>query len=124
MKKTILLVEDEEQVRTLLKRVLAKRDYEVVAAQDGRAGLEKGLEIINDITLVVTDLIMPEMNGVELLRALRAQRPDLPCLFMTGYAKEDIEEPLGDAHLIQKPFTPVDLLARIEQVLASEAASN
>lgn len=124
MKKTILLVEDEEQVRTLIKRVLAKRDYEVVVAQDGREGLEKGLEIINDITLVVTDLIMPEMNGVELLRALRAQRPDMPCLFMTGYAKEDLEEPLDDCHLIQKPFTPVDLLAKIEEILASEAASS
>lgn len=124
MKKTILLVEDEEQVRTLLKRVLGKRDYEVVVAQDGRDGLEKGLEIINDITLVVTDLIMPELNGAELLRELRARRPNLPCLFMTGYAKEDLEEPIDDAHLIQKPFTPADLLAKIEEILASEAASS
>ena len=124
MKKTILLVEDEEQVRTLLKRVLGKRDYEVVVAQDGREGLEKGLGIIDDITMVVTDLIMPELNGIELLRALRAQRPNLPCLFMTGYSKDDIEEPLDDAHLIQKPFTPVDLLARIEAILVSEAASS
>lgn len=118
MKKTILLVEDEDQVRMLLQRVLGKRDYNVVVAGDGREGLEKGREIIGDIDLVVSDLIMPEMSGTELLRELRTLRADLPCLYMTGYSKEDIDEPLDGADLIQKPFTPAQLLERIEEILA------
>ena len=76
-----------------------------------------GRTIIDEIDLLVSDLIMPEVGGVELLRRLRAERPGLPCLFMTGYAPEDIADPLDDAHLIQKPFTPGELLQWIETIL-------
>lgn len=118
MTKTILLVEDEDQVRTLLQRVLSKRDYNVIVAGNGRDGLEKGRDVIGEIDLVVTDLIMPEMSGVELMRELRSLRSDVACLYMTGYSREDIDEPLDGAELIQKPFTPAQLIERIDEILS------
>ncbi|HUP87812.1 MAG TPA: response regulator [Longimicrobiales bacterium] len=113
--KTILLVEDEEQVRVLLERVLVKNDYKVLSATNGREALALAQGKINDIDLVISDLVMPELGGVGLLRELRLIRSDIPFLYMTGYSEEDVQQegPLEGAHLIQKPFTPVQLMQRI-----------
>lgn len=113
--KTILLVEDEEQVRLLLERVLAKNDYKVISATNGREALALAIEKIDDIDLVISDLVMPELGGVGLQRELQSLRADIPFLYMTGYAEEDAQQegPLEEAQLIRKPFTPLQLMQRI-----------
>lgn len=117
--KTILVVEDEEQVRTLIHRVLNKRGYNVIVAVNGRAALEIARSQLNAIDLVISDVVMPEMGGTELLRELRALGAELPFLYMTGYARADLEEeePLDGAHVIQKPFTPAQLLEVVNQII-------
>lgn len=117
MTETILLVEDEDQVRILLHRVLERRGYTVLVASNGREALELGAPRIHELDLVITDLIMPEKGGAELMRELHALRPDLRCLFMTGYAQEDLgEQELNGAALIEKPFTPAQLLDRVAAI--------
>lgn len=117
--KTILLVEDEEQVRTLIYRVLGKRGYSVTVAVNGREALEVARTQLDAIDLVISDVVMPEMGGMELLRELRALGADVPFLFMTGYERDDLDAqgPLDGAHVIQKPFTPVQLLAMVTEII-------
>lgn len=117
--KTILLVEDEEQVRTLIHRVLNKRGFHVLVAVNGREAVETARGQLDTIDLVITDVVMPEMGGGSLQRELRALRADLPFLYMTGYQREELEEegPLDGAYMLQKPFTPVQLLAMIQRII-------
>ena len=116
---TILLVEDEEQVRVLLERVLAKHNYSVLTAANGREALDIARKDIEGISLVISDVIMPELGGAGLLRELRSLRADIPVLLMTGYSDEHIEKEgsLEEAHLIQKPFTPAQLMQRVNEIL-------
>ena len=116
----ILVVEDEEQVRSLIVRLLQKRGYAVAQASDGRQALELVSGTITEYALVITDLIMPVMGGAALLRELRLLRPDLPFLCMTGYSRDEVAagDGLADANLIEKPFTPASLLAHIDDILA------
>ena len=117
---TILVVEDEDQVRTLLVRLLEKRGYHVLPAENGRHALEVASGKLDSISLVVTDVVMPEMGGADLLRELRAQRPDLPFLCMTGYTREEVMDgEITRAHFIEKPFTPNRLLAEVETILGA-----
>ena len=115
----ILVVEDEEQVRTLIVRLLVKRGYEVAHAVNGRQALEMARAEIDSYALVISDMIMPEMGGVALLQELRALRPDLPFLCMTGYTREEVvnSDGLLDAHFIEKPFTPSILIDQVQKIL-------
>lgn len=117
--KTILLVEDEDQVRVLLERVLIKNQYSVITAANGREAVDIARDRMSDIDLVISDLVMPELGGGGLLRELRKLRSDLPFLYMTGYTEEEVESegPLEGAHVIQKPFTPVQLMQRVQQII-------
>ena len=117
----IMVVEDEEQVRTLVVRLLQKRGYEVVPAANGRKALELARSDIDTYALVISDMIMPEMGGVALLHELRALRPDLPFLCMTGYTREEVvnSDGLLDAHFIEKPFTPSILISHVEKILGT-----
>jgi CheY-like chemotaxis protein len=120
MPRTILLVEDEDQVRLMLERVLAKNDFVVVSAANGRDALTRVADRLNDIDLVVTDLVMPEMGGIKMMQQLRAQRPDISVLYMTGYADEAIQEEGSleeGAQMIKKPFTPTQLMTRMREVM-------
>jgi two-component system, cell cycle sensor histidine kinase and response regulator CckA len=117
MTKTILLVEDEPQVRTLLERVLTKAGYAVITASNGREAVDIAERRIAEIDLVVSDLVMPELSGTALMRELHAKRQDLKVLYMTGYAEEDVEELREGTLLISKPFTPALLLERIRQII-------
>jgi two-component system cell cycle sensor histidine kinase/response regulator CckA len=114
----VLLAEDEEQVRTLITRLLEKRGYEVLAAENGRAALELAGDGAQDVVLLITDMIMPEMGGAALVHALRARRPDLPVLCMTGYTREEVNssDQLPDAAFIEKPFTPALFLDQVDQL--------
>ena len=120
----ILVVEDEEQVRTLIVRVLEKRGFNVLQAENGRRALEVARTRLTDISLVITDIVMPEMGGAPLLKELRALRSDLPFLCMTGYTREEVSssDSLPDAQFIEKPFTPNALLSEVENILAQSGS--
>jgi len=110
----VLVVEDQEEVRKLTKRVLAARGYTVLAARSGVEALEIIAQHPTQIHLMVTDVVMPGMNGRELAQLACAKRSDLKVLYVSGYTGEAVLqhrllEP-GVAFL-QKPFTP-DVLAR------------
>jgi two-component system cell cycle sensor histidine kinase/response regulator CckA len=116
---TILVVEDEEQVRTLVVRLLEKRGYSVLQAENGRRAMEISRSQIDRIALVITDLVMPEMGGAPLVIEMRELNPDLRFLCMTGYSKEEVltGDGLDGAAFIEKPFTPNDLLDKVEDML-------
>ena len=122
--RAILVVEDEEQVRTLIVRVLEKRGFSVFQAENGRKALEVADTRLGEIALVITDIVMPEMGGAPLLKELRALRPELPFLCMTGYTKEEVisSGSLPDAHFIEKPFTPNALVSEVEAILAQRGS--
>ena len=118
--KTILLVEDESNIRRLLQGLLATNGYKVLAAPDGEAGLVLGSSYSGSIDLLVTDVVMPKMNGADMAKRLLKKHPDLKVLYLSGYTDESIVhhgvlEP-GIAFL-SKPFRPQALLDRVQHML-------
>lgn len=120
---TILVVEDEEQVRTLIVRLLEKKGYAVESAENGRLALEAARRDVDNISLVITDMIMPEMGGQALLEALRKERPAIPAICMTGYSREEMadSQKIPDAAFMEKPFTPTMFLDQVAELLKKEA---
>ena len=117
---TILLVEDNEQVLNLAHSILNRQGYKVLLAEKGPEAI-KILESYNDpVHLLLTDVVMPEMNGRELFVKISAKRPGLKVLYMSGYADNLIAQ-LGvmdeDLAFIQKPFSINTLLAKVREVL-------
>jgi two-component system, cell cycle sensor histidine kinase and response regulator CckA len=117
---TILLVEDEAAVRTSVRRLLEWHGYTVLEAANGAEALRVYQSHPNEIDLVLTDIMMPEMGGYELIERLREQRRDLRVLFMSGYAERAVTTdgsiPAGTGFL-QKPFTVETLMRRLREVL-------
>jgi len=113
---TVLLVEDQQAVRALVGAVLREHGYEVLEAVDGQDAL--GLEGATDVDLLVTDIVMPRVDGVQLTRRLRAERPGLPVLYMSGHS-DHAEPPDTDARtaFLPKPFGLVELLRCVRGVL-------
>ena len=105
---TVLLVEDEEAVRSFASRALSTRGYKVLEAGSGVEALEVMERVEGKIDLVVSDVVMPEMDGPTLLRHLRERNPDIRIVFMSGYAEEAFRKNLGpdeDFVFLPKPFT-------------------
>ncbi|MGH7650345.1 MAG: PAS domain S-box protein [Gemmatimonadaceae bacterium] len=117
---TILLVEDEEAVRGLTCRILEKQGYRVISAQHGRDAMEIASREKGQIDLVLTDVVMPGMNGRGLVERLVGVRPTIKSLYMSGYTDDDIIrrgfiEP--SKSFLQKPFTTEALLQTVRKVL-------
>lgn len=115
----ILLVEDEAPVRMVAMRALTRQGYEVVEARDG----EEGLEIVQGgerFDLVVSDVVMPSMDGPAMAREIRKIVPDMPLLFMSGYAEEQLRKEIGLAQswFMPKPFSVQQLSEQVADVLA------
>jgi CheY-like chemotaxis protein len=120
---TLLVVEDEETVRTLARRTLEEAGYRVLVAADGRSALE--LLADADVDLVLCDVILPEMSGHELGRRIASIRPELPILYMSGYpGLEVVERGLiaQDAPFIEKPFTAAGLASSVRGLLNQDFA--
>ncbi|MFW6180166.1 MAG: PAS domain S-box protein [Spirochaetota bacterium] len=118
----VLLVDDEEIIRTLGGRMLEKLGYRVVAAAGGREAVDILAERGRELTLVILDLVMPGMNGVQTFARLRELRHGLPVLLTSGYDLEDRAEELldlGAVGFIKKPFTLQQLSAGLRQVLGT-----
>ena len=117
---TILLVEDEEAVRAFAARALASRGYQVYEAGSGAEALELIHEIDEPIDLVVSDVVMPEMDGPTMLGELRKIRPELRVIFMSGYAEEAFRKNLPDNEefgFLPKPFSLKQLATKIKEML-------
>jgi DNA-binding response OmpR family regulator len=121
---TILLVEDEELLRAGVQELLELQGYKVISAPDGRQALAHLENTVFD--LIITDLVMPTMDGVDFVQQLRKTSPDVPVIVVSGstrtimqrYGIETIQVPGADASL-PKPFKGMDLIAQIEQLLQS-----
>ncbi len=112
---TILLVEDEEPLLEATRRLLTRAGYHVLPAPNGAAALKLASAHEGEIELLLTDVVMPGMRGNQLAIELRAQRPEVQVLFMSGFAGPMVESgmAISAADLIDKPFTAHELLARI-----------
>ena len=116
---TVLLADDNDALRGLLRRTLTAEGFHVLEAQDGSHALELAANHPADLDLLVTDLVMPNMGGVELFQNLQSQQPGLLTLFMTGHDQRGTAE--GLAPLLLKPFSPSELMARIREMLGARA---
>ena len=117
---TVLVVEDEDIVRELVCEVLEDQGYNVMCARDGIEALNMAEEYDGTIHLLVTDVIMPHMNGHELAGKLSQLRPDMKILYVSGYSDNDIgDHGILDPRyeLLQKPFTPQTLARKIREVI-------
>ena len=113
----ILLVEDEDGLRRLCAEVLRSAGYVVTPAADGQAALDLIDTGDDRPDLVVTDVVMPRIGGVELARRLAEVRPTLPVLFMTGYVDATSRPDLQDAEVLTKPFLVDELVDKVREVL-------
>ncbi len=118
---TVLLVEDEDAVRMFSARALREKGYKVIEASNG----EDALELIiqgTQFDLLVTDVVMPQMDGPELNKKVRELIPDLKTIFISGYTEDAFRKHLGDdtnIHFLPKPFTLKDLAAKVRDVISN-----
>lgn len=126
----LLLVEDEDMVRAVAERALARAGYEVTACASGEEGLAAITEG-GEFDLVVSDVVMPGMDGPAMVREIRSRLPDMPVLFMSGYAEEQLRKDIDipNMHFLAKPFSVAVIADKVGAVLrearaaSSEAAS-
>jgi two-component system cell cycle sensor histidine kinase/response regulator CckA len=118
---TILLVEDEKDLRNLNARGLSSRGYTVLQAGNGVEAIDVLESHEGEIDLVVSDVVMPEMDGPALLKELRRRKPDLKIIFVSGYAEEAFanNEPQGQHAFLAKPFELKTLVAKVKETMAS-----
>jgi len=120
---TILLVDDEEGVRKLVNAILQSHGYTVIEAASGPAALSAFEKNAHKIDLVLTDVVMPQMNGFELGEQLAQASPDVRILYMSGYRDNPIGgHDRGSRPFLHKPFTPDTLLEKVREVLDARAA--
>ena len=118
---TILLVDDDEAIRGFTRRILIQQGFHVIEASDGAEALEVASVYAQPIDLLLTDVIMPKVNGLLLAQQLLQERPAVRVLYMSGYVEKSLlvaKHP--ESILLQKPFTPQTLIAAVRQVFASE----
>ena len=122
---TILLVEDDDHVRIVAARILRREGYNVLEASNGREALATFEKAPSDIDLIVTDIVMPEMDGAELATRIRLARPDVRIMFTSGYTEDpSIRKTIhqAGAAFLEKPFKLEALLAKTRDLLATQPA--
>ncbi|MGD0793670.1 MAG: PAS domain S-box protein [Terriglobales bacterium] len=122
---TVLLVEDEESVRELVRVTLASRGYNVLEAENGECGLRVAEGFKEHIDILITDVMMPGIGGRELAKKLLLLRPDISVLYLSGYTEDAVVTPgaLGPGTaFLQKPFTLQNLAKKVREVLRSKPA--
>jgi two-component system cell cycle sensor histidine kinase/response regulator CckA len=122
---TILLVEDEDAVRLFSARVLRSKGYEVHEANSGEAALQLIEDRLDSIDLLITDVVMPHMDGPSLVRRVRKVRPKLKVIFISGYTEDAFRKRLGEdggIEFLPKPFSLKQLAAKVKEVLGEEGA--
>ena len=121
----ILLVEDEDAVRSVAARVLLNQGYTVIQAHNGEEALDLLSELGDSIDLVLTDVVMPDMGGLVLAEKLKAKKPELRLLYMSGYSEADKLQPGMNNFqfpFLQKPFSAESLMVKVREVLDAKPA--
>ena len=117
----VLLVEDDDQVRAFIRMLLTNNGYQIVEARTGAEGLSLAESEGDSISLLLSDMLLPELSGFDLAQKALERNPHLKVLFMTGYVEGDIVQrctaELG-ASFLDKPFQPHVLLRRVEEAIA------
>ena len=123
-KTTILLVDDEQSVRSIVMKILQRAKYKVLEAENGEAAIRISDSHPDKIDLLISDMYMPGLRGPEVAQALAPKRPGLRILFMSGYADHDSRSgvPSG-ANFLNKPFSGKELAAKVEEVLKAPEPS-
>jgi CheY-like chemotaxis protein len=111
---TLLFAEDTDVVRELFCEALRRSGYCVLDAADGAKALSVARRHAGPIHLLITDIMMPQLTGPELRRALRASHPETGVLYISGYAGDEVD---FDGPFLQKPFTPVKLISKLAEIL-------
>jgi two-component system, cell cycle sensor histidine kinase and response regulator CckA len=116
---TVLLVEDEDMVRAVAERALVRHGYTVVTAEHGEEALEIFASGVHQFDLLISDVVMPTMDGPTMVRHVRDKMPDIPVLFMSGYAEEQLRKSidLDRVHFLPKPFSVKQLAEAAQKAL-------
>jgi CheY-like chemotaxis protein len=115
---TILIVGDEAAVRQYVRAALGQRGYTLLVAADGAEAVELARNHRGEISLLLADVVMPQLSGPDLAARLRELRPDRKVLFMSGYTELGMQSGLGPgAAIIRKPFSPAAIAARVREIL-------
>lgn len=120
----ILIVDDEEMILSIATKILKRQGYKVVTALSGEEGLQVCSEQSDQIDLMILDLTMPGLSGIETLRRVRQTCPDLPCIISSGHNDDwdDIPENLkAGVHFLQKPYRADQLTELVNSILLTEA---
>lgn len=124
-RETILLVDDEPQVVSLVREMLLRDGYQVIGAADGEEALQIARDNANRIDMLLTDIVMPQLNGRDLADRLKKMMPGLKVLYMSGFMKEAILKYYGISitgiPFLQKPFTRETLSRKVREVLEAPA---
>jgi CheY-like chemotaxis protein len=123
---TILLAEDEESVRSFARVVLGQAGYRLLEASDGRSALSIASAFNGPIHLLISDVVMPGMNGADLADTLAATRPRTRTLLISGYVQQIVDElavTRSGVAFLRKPFTAHDLLTRVREILDARGAA-
>lgn len=116
MNKKIMVIDDDQIILDSVKKILSKENFEVHTSLSPKEGLERVLK--EEFSLVLSDIRMPEIGGMKVLREIKKEKPELPVIIITGYSSVDTavqSMKLGAADYVEKPFSPDDLLNRIEK---------
>ncbi|UTW56821.1 ATP-binding protein [Kordiimonas sp. SCSIO 12610] len=118
-KGTILIVEDEDPVRMFASRALTNKGYTVLEAVSGEHGLEVLIEHEGEVDLLISDVVMPQMDGPALVAEARKRLPNLPVIFVSGYAEDMVRKDLEDEdfHFLPKPFSLKELAENVKTIL-------
>ncbi len=117
---TVLLVDDDEAVRGFARRILAEQGYQILEAGDGAQALQLASAHAGRIDLLLTDVIMPRVNGFALATRLRKERSQMAVLYMSGYIESSmLAAKDSKAVLLQKPFSSKHLVSAVQELLAS-----
>ena len=116
---TILLVEDEAMVRTVAERALIRHGYKVLTANNGEEALERLAQEGEEVALLISDVVMPVMDGPTMVREARKAHPDVPILFMSGYAEEQLRKSIDieNVAFLPKPFSVLELAEAVRRAL-------
>jgi PAS domain S-box-containing protein len=123
---TILVVEDQEEVRAVVTQILTRRGYAVLPARDGNEAMQIARSYNGRIDMLITDVVLPGMSGREVAVQFHSERPGVPELYMSGYTDDSVVQQGVIEHsvaYVQKPFTPMKLLQKVREVLDGSSAS-
>jgi two-component system cell cycle sensor histidine kinase/response regulator CckA len=122
---TVMLVEDEDPVRIFGARALRNKGYKVLEAKSGEGALEAIQNAEEPIDLLITDVVMPRMDGPALVRHVRESHPEMKVIFISGYTEDDFRQRLdsdSEIHFLPKPFSLKQLASKVKEVISGEGA--